>query len=98
MENNTIKDIVAAALGVLALALGVGAIRGVLVPVDGVQPSNLPFMAVTGLISGVAGLYIGPMRGRFGRQVAVIGTGVALIGIAVFGGSIALELILEAGS
>ena len=98
MEDNTIKDLIAAFLGVLAFALGAGAILGLLRPADGVAGTNVPFLAIAGLLSGIAGLYVGPLRGRFGRQIAVVGTGVALIGLALFGGSIAIDLILEAGA
>lgn len=97
MEDSTIKDLIAAALGVLAFALGAGAILGLVRPADGVAASNVPLLAVAGMFAGIVGLYIGPMRGRFGRQIAVIGTGVALIGLALFGGSVAIDLILEVG-
>lgn len=89
------KEIASGVLGAVALVLGIMAIRGVIQPVDGVMADDVPFLAVAGLLAGVVGLYVGTTRGLM-RQVAVVGTGVALIGLALFGGAIALDLLLEA--
>ncbi len=89
------KEILAGALGVLALALGGGVILSVVRPAEGALPTGIPVTAIVGLLAGVVGLYLGHNRG-FSRQLAVIGTGVALIGLALVGGSIALDALLDA--
>ncbi len=88
------KEILAGALGVLALALGGGTILGVVRPPDGVMAVGVPPAAIIGLLAGVVGLYLGRTRG-ISRQLAVVGTGVALIGLALVGGAIALDVLLE---
>ncbi len=89
------QEILSGALGVLALVLGAAAIRGVVQPPGGTMADSVPVLAIVGVLAGVIGLYVGNTRG-IGRQVAVIGTGVAIIGLALFGGSIALDALLEA--
>ena len=82
------KEILAGALGVLALALGGGTILGVLRPPGGVMAVGVPPAAIVGLLAGVVGLYLGRTRG-VSRQLAVVGTGVALIGLGLIASSMA---------
>jgi hypothetical protein len=92
------REIISGGLGVLAFALGAGAIRGVVQPAaDGAIDSAVPALAILAVLAGVVGLYLGHTRG-IGRQLAVVGTGVAIIGLALFGGSIALDLLLDAST
>lgn len=93
-DNDQAKDIAAVGLGVLALALGGATIMGVVRPPGGVMADNLLTMAVIALVSGIIGLYLGGTRGR-GRQVAVLGTAIALIGLALLGGAFAIEALVD---
>lgn len=93
-DNEQAKDIAAAGLGLLALALGAATILGVVRPPGGVMADNLLTMAVVALVAGIGGLYLGGTRGR-GRQVAVIGTAAALIGLALLGGAFAVEALVD---
>ncbi|MGI9015517.1 MAG: hypothetical protein ACR2HR_00180 [Euzebya sp.] len=89
------QDLGSAGLGVVALILGGLAILGVVRPQGGGAPQvSVAVQAVLGVIVGVVGLFIGRTRG-IGRQLAIVGTGVALIGLALFGGGVALEALLE---
>lgn len=87
------EDIAALGLGSLAFALGLGGIVGVLQP-DGAMAANLPVLVFGALLAGVAGLFIGPTRG-WGRRASLVGTSVALIAVLVFGGDVAINLLLE---
>lgn len=93
-DNDQARDVAAAGLGVLALALGAATVLGVVRPPDGVMADNLLIRAVVGLVSGLIGLWLARTRG-YGRQIAVLGTAVALIGLAVLGGGLALEALVE---
>lgn len=93
-RDRTAQDIAGAGLGLLALALGAGAIVGVARPPEGVIPGSVPYLAFVGLLAGVVGLYLAGTRG-IAHNLAVLGTGVALVGLALFGGSVAIELLLE---
>jgi len=81
-------------LGILALALGVGAVLGIVRPEDAAMADNVPVLAFASLVVGVIGLYVGRTTGP-GRQVAIIGAATGLIAVALFAGSVAVEAILE---
>ena len=93
-DNDQAKDIAGGGLGILALALGATTILRVVRPPGGVMPDNLLVMAVVAVVAGVIGLDLGGTRG-IGRQVAVLGTAVALIGLAVLGGAMAIEALVD---
>ncbi|HUG86155.1 MAG TPA: hypothetical protein VMM13_16445 [Euzebya sp.] len=93
-DNEKAKDFAAAGLGVLALALGGATIMGVVRPPSGVMADNLLTMAVIANVAGIFGLYLGGTRGR-GRQIAVLGTAIALIGLALVGGAFAVETLVD---
>ncbi|CAN5504928.1 hypothetical protein BH23ACT9_BH23ACT9_18230 [soil metagenome] len=92
-QNEQAKDLAAAGLGLLALALGAATILGVVRP-SGDGPSNLLLMGLVGFVAGMAGLYLAQARG-YGRQLAVFGTAIALIGLAVYGGALAIDALIS---
>jgi hypothetical protein len=91
------QELVSGGLGLLALALGAGAILGVVRPGPAGIAGNVPVLALVGLVAGVLGLYAGRTRGP-GRQLAVLGTGVTLVALMLFGGALALDLLLDAST
>lgn len=93
-RDDQAKDIAAAGLGLLALALGAATILGVIRPPDGVMADNLLLMGGVGVVGGMIGLYLAHTRG-YARQLAVLGTAVAMVGLALYGGAIALEALIE---
>ncbi len=88
---------IAGGLGLLERALGGGAVLGGLRPADDGIAGNVPVLALVGTLIGVVALYVGRTRG-IGRRVAIAGTGVALIGLTLFGGTVALDALLEAAN
>ena len=91
------QDLLSGGLGLLAGVLGVVAARGVLQPPEEGLASSVLVTAVIGVVIGIVGLTVGRTRG-VGRQVASIGTGIALVGLLLYGGSIALDALLEASN
>ncbi|AXV05224.1 hypothetical protein DVS28_a0517 [Euzebya pacifica] len=87
-------ELPSAAFGLLALALSAGAALGVLRPGPEGMADNVPILAFAGLIAGVVGLYVGKTRG-LGRQMATLGAAAGLLAILLFGGSIAVDAILN---
>jgi uncharacterized membrane protein YgdD (TMEM256/DUF423 family) len=95
-DKQRLQDIASGALGIIAGVLGAVAIKGVLQPGPSGEPAtSVAITAVVGIVVGVVAMYFGRTKG-VARQIAIAGTGIALIGIAVFGGSVALEALLEA--
>lgn len=97
VDKRQSQDMIAGGLGLLALALGGGATLGVLRPTETGIADNVLMLAVIGTLVGVVGLYLGRTRG-LGRQIAILGTGVALIGLGLFGGAMALDALLDAAN
>jgi hypothetical protein len=95
--DTRVRDVAAGALGVVALLLGVVAGLGVLRPPATGTPGSTPVVAAVGVVVGLVGLYVGPTRG-LGRRVAVVGTGIALLGLAIWGGAAAIDLLLDASA
>jgi hypothetical protein len=93
-DDDRAKDVAAAGLGVLALALGAAAVLGVVRPPGGVVADGLVTRAVIGFVAGAIGLYIAGSRG-WGRRIAVIGTAAALVGLALAGGAIAIDVLID---
>ena len=89
------QDLASGGLGLLALVLGGAAVLGIVRPPESGPSGSVPVLAIVGLLAGVLGLYMGRTRGP-GRQVAIVGTGVALIAVILFGGALALDLLLDA--
>lgn len=81
-------------LGLLALLLAGLAILGVIRPEDGTIGGDVPILAGGGLLSGLVGLYVGRTTGP-GRQVAIVGAAVGFVALALWGGALALESLLE---
>lgn len=92
-NDDRARDIAAAGLGLLALALGAATILGVVRPTGGVVATGIPVRGIVALVVGFVGLYLARSRG-FGRQLAVLGTAVALVGLAFYGGAIAIEALI----
>lgn len=89
------QELASGGFGALALALGAGSILGVVRPPASGMSTSVPTLAIAALVAGVVGLYLGRTRG-IGRQLAIVGTGVALIAVVLFVGALALDLLLDA--
>ena len=97
-DKDQARDVAAIGLGVLAGVLGIASVLAVVRPPGGVLPDDLAVRAIGGVLAGVIALYVARPRG-YGRRVATYGTALALIGLAFFGGALALDaLITEAQS
>lgn len=88
-----IRELASGGLGIMGLVFGTRALLGFGRLVEGVISDDVALLAMVGLAVGVVGLLLGRSRG-LGRQVAVIGTGVSLLGLALFWGARGLEAVL----
>jgi hypothetical protein len=95
-NNDQARDVAAIGLGALAGVLGLAAVLGVVRPPGGILPDDLAIRAIGGVLAGVFALYVARPRG-YGRRLATYGMAIALVGLAFFGGALALDaLITEA--
>lgn len=92
-EKDQARDVAAIGLGALAGVLGIASVLGVVRPPGGVLPDGLAVRAVAGVLAGVVGLYVARPRG-YGRRLATYGMALALIGLAFFGGALALDALI----
>ncbi|CAN5770792.1 hypothetical protein BH24ACT15_BH24ACT15_37600 [soil metagenome] len=78
----------------MSLVFGVRGLLAMRRLVDGAISGDVALLAAVGVAVGVVGLVLGPQRG-VGRRVAVMGTGVSLLGLALYWGAIGLEAVLD---
>lgn len=89
-QKMTAEDWLAAGLGLLALALGVGAVAGLVRPGGEEAAGNVPVLAFASLLAGLVAIFVARTKGM-GRRLAVIGCAAGLVAVVLFGGFVAVE-------